>query len=1344
MRNFALLIFLCSCCQFSFSQVNLSNGLVAYYPFNGTASDASGNNINGTVNSASLTSDKFGQSNAAYYFDGSTSYIQLPYSNLYNFTPQDSFTISVDVLPDAGNAWPAQAIVVKSPANPDFNASQWNYGTYVFNYKAMSGYAATLVVNGSTLFTTNPCWYNIIVTYKNGIWHLYVNGVLEDQDLTQTFFILQDGPASKIALGKKGDAFGDFYKGKMDEVRLYHRVLNADEISALSSCNSVLTCNNWLETPSYSSNVTIGDIDVNGDQLTVEALVNVNSAWGNTGFGKLVSKHTGPSDVNYSLMPYTAEITTTNGYKNTPVTCMPNKDKVYHVAMVYDGTILKFYRNGFLMSSISCTGNLITNDFLTTIGEGATSPGPNYQHYGYMNEIRIWNVARTQAQIQQYMNSSLPSPGTQTGLMAYYIFDNLLNKQGNAAFNGTLAGAASINATVPQCNFIADSCVIVLPACSSHQDFSFTQNICNPNNLTFSCLTQGSTGIEWDFGDGATSNGSTLANHTYGTAGTYNVQLVQNTGTCMDTVIKSINVSVINSTPLVVTNNTTICPGASLSLQAQASEEYCWWPAAGLSSITIQNPVATPSQTTTYYLNASVIGNNLINNGNFSLGNTGFTSQYIYAGTNTTEGEYYVGNNPQTWNAALSNCIDHTSGSGNMLLVNGSPTPNLEVWKKTITVTPNTNYSFSTWIQALGAINPAQLQFSINGNAIGSPITASLPTCTWAKFRTTWNSGNNTTANISIINKNILVQGNDFALDDISFAAITIRHDSVTVFIDNPDITASIDTAICKNQSVPLSASGAVTYTWSPPTGLNNPNIANPVAGPLATQQYIVTGVNALGCIAKDTVLVSIKALPNVKTLNDTSACINNTIVLTTTGAATYSWSPAAGLNNPNISNPVFSGAMGNYVFYVTGTAANGCIAKDTVNIAISGTLPINSIVDTAVCPNKPIILSTTGASTYSWSPATGLNNPNIANPIFSFIAAGTYTYYVTGTSASNCTGKDTIVITVKIPPVVKANADTSICNNQAVTLSVTGAISYTWSPSGNLNNPNTANPVFNGPAGNHVLYVSGTGSNGCSNRDSVAILVTNPKTFLQPPVKEFCFNGSVTLDGANGINGVKYTWAPSPYLSNLNSINPIANPPATQNFQLTLTDLNCNKDSIFTVTVRVIALPNITVTKSNDISCATLTAVLFANGASSYTWQPAGTLSSNNSPATIAHPSNSTMYVVTGKDENGCTNKDSILVNRIAININDYQLPSAFTPNDDGRNECFGIKKWGFTSISEFRFVIFNRFGNKVFETNDPANCWNGKFQGQPADAGAYVFQISGKTGCGPFSRKGNVILLR
>lgn len=85
-----------------FAQVNLTQGLVAYYPFNGNANDASGNNINAVTTNATLTTDRIGTSNSAYYFDGATSYIQLPYSNLYNFAPQDSFSISVWVLPGPG------------------------------------------------------------------------------------------------------------------------------------------------------------------------------------------------------------------------------------------------------------------------------------------------------------------------------------------------------------------------------------------------------------------------------------------------------------------------------------------------------------------------------------------------------------------------------------------------------------------------------------------------------------------------------------------------------------------------------------------------------------------------------------------------------------------------------------------------------------------------------------------------------------------------------------------------------------------------------------------------------------------------------------------------------------------------------------------------------------------------------------------------------------------------------------------------------------------------------------------------------------------------------------------
>ena len=82
------------------AQVNLNAGLVVYYPFNSNANDMSGNNINGTVTNATLTTDRNGTANSAYYFNGADTYIELPYSNLYNFTPQDSFSISAWVLPD--------------------------------------------------------------------------------------------------------------------------------------------------------------------------------------------------------------------------------------------------------------------------------------------------------------------------------------------------------------------------------------------------------------------------------------------------------------------------------------------------------------------------------------------------------------------------------------------------------------------------------------------------------------------------------------------------------------------------------------------------------------------------------------------------------------------------------------------------------------------------------------------------------------------------------------------------------------------------------------------------------------------------------------------------------------------------------------------------------------------------------------------------------------------------------------------------------------------------------------------------------------------------------------------
>ncbi|MBS1511614.1 MAG: gliding motility-associated C-terminal domain-containing protein [Bacteroidetes bacterium] len=1678
------------------AQVNLTNGLIAYYPFSGNANDASGNNINGTTNNVSLTTDRFGNANSAYYFDGSSSYIQLPFSSLYDFKPQDSLSISVWVLPDLNNPWPAQAIVVKSPPNPDFLQSNWNYGIYALSYKMMTGWASNNFLIGTTTMGTNQCWYNLTFTYKNGIWKIYVNGILENQDLTQTKFIIQDGPASKIALGKKGESSGDYYKGKMDEVRIYNRVLNQAEITALSqSPCGPMTCGNWLNTPSLNSAVNLGDLDVSGNQLTIEATINRTAPYtgGNLYAGDVVAKHQDPSNVNYLLRPNSAEITTSNGYFITPSICSIELNKTYHIAMVYDGSVLKFYRNGFLMSQVNATGNLFQNNFNTRIGYYDLAL-VNTQFIGYINEVRIWNVARTQAQIQAYMNTSLPSPTTQTGLLGYYTFDNLINKQGNAAFNGTLNGSATINATNPVCNFIADSCPVNTPvsniinnytpvlgfdqckniinvedasafnagdtvlliqmkgavidssnsasfgtitnyknagnyefnyvksksgnsiellnnltrgydipagkvqlvrvpylqdatisgtltcapwdgskggvlafnvqnsitlnanidvtgkgfsggsgynpqnstldcfendytypvsqhhrasqkgesittisqnilygkgspacgggggqghnsgggggsnfgtggfggyqlepcgnapfdnrgigghalqlttplnriflgggggaghsdnvgnlpssggtgggiviitansikansfkiiadgnpgqacsippssdchdgmggggaggsvllninsyqdnitiqnkggaganmigsvplggrigagggggggllfinaptlpssvtnintggingvlttdnnnpwgttpgqqggtlfnlqlpvdqtpfktnidsvrfnfstnACSSvnfnglayinsaaiatwqwyfgdggtattqnttHSyvatgtfqvklvvtdingckdsvikpvtitavaafDFSYKQDVCNPLTVQFTGAGTPLTSPYWNFGDATVLTGNISPSHTYAAPGNYLVRYSVVTPGCNDTISKTISINYAQA-DIIFTPDTTICYGASKQLRAQPSVDFCWSPTTYLNNPNSYNPITTTPTNITYYYNALITGNNLITNGSFDAGNTGFTSQYNYAVNNTTEGEYFVGPSPSAWNASLSSCTDHTgaSGNGNMMLVNGAPNANVGVWAQTVNVTPNTNYVFSAWIQALYPPNPAQLRFAINGVNIGTPINASLPTCTWTQFYTTWNSGAATTADISIVNQNIIVLGNDFALDDIVFAPVTIRRDSVTITVDTPAVQATGTATVCAGTPAQLNATGTSTYVWTPATGLSNSGIANPVATPASTTTYTVTGTTIHGCTAQSAVTVTVLPVPVITKSNDTSICKATSVQLFAGGGTSYIWSPAATLSNPNIANPV----------------------------------------------------------------ATPLTSPS--------------KYYVTviNTAVNSCSSNDSVTVSFRPDPVFTVSAPQTTCQGTSPVLKASGGDQYLWTP---------------------------------------AALVTDP------------FNAN-TFATAN----------------------------TTTTYSVTIIESVCHNTATLSTVVTVNPTPVVTASRSNDIDCSIEFANLSASGATQYTWSPAGSLNNSAIANPVARPTVTTQYIVQGFNSFGCSSSDSVVVAVTKLGESVYPVPNTFTPNGDGKNDCFGIKYWGI--VDQIDFMIYNRYGERVFYTNVPYQCWDGTYKGAPADPGNYVYYIKAKTACGMVEKKGNIILAR
>lgn len=270
------------------------------------------------------------------------------------------------------------------------------------------------------------------------------------------------------------------------------------------------------------------------------------------------------------------------------------------------------------------------------------------------------------------------------------------------------------------------------------------------------------------------------------------------------------NLSVTDLT-LEVFGDAVICPGESVGLNATGGTFYVWQPEAGLSDTTLANPVAAPLVTTTYTVTAFASSQNIITNAGFEGGNTGFTSSYTFQlPPNTAEGQYLVGPNAQLWNINMQACGDHTTGIGNMLLVNGSTVANESVWCQTVSVQPGRDYAFSTWLQTLNAANPAVLQFSINGVLLGTSFEANPTPCIWTEFYALWNSGTNTTAEICVVNQNVVASGNDFALDDISFTTLCADTGTVVVTVNDPQPVA-VNGSACEGETYLLPNGTAVS-----------------------------------------------------------------------------------------------------------------------------------------------------------------------------------------------------------------------------------------------------------------------------------------------------------------------------------------------------------------------------------------------------------------------------------------------------------------------------------------------------------------------------------------------------
>ncbi|SFD58012.1 gliding motility-associated C-terminal domain-containing protein [Chitinophaga sp. CF118] len=402
--------------------------------------------------------------------------------------------------------------------------------------------------------------------------------------------------------------------------------------------------------------------------------------------------------------------------------------------------------------------------------------------------------------------------------------------------------------------------------------------------------------------------------------------------------------------------------------------------------------------------------------------------------------------------------------------------------------------------------------------------------------------------------------------------------------------------------------------------------------------------------------------------------------------------------------------------------------------------ITVTTIPDAFMCQGSSIQMDATGGVKYSWSPAAGLSNDSIANPVARPDTTTTYT--VTAYNAIGCSGTATVTIRVNPLPVITKNNDTSICVGDHIQLSIgtNYPATYSWSPATGLDNPYSANPLAS-PVKNTSYTVTATTTFRCISKTSINLTVNPaPEFIIRPDTPVLCI-GQHVLVKASG--GDEYAW----YVNNDSLISisdALTIAPTTDTlYKLKITNNTCHYTDSFQVPVKVYKIPVTSLTRSNNLDCTHHEAKLLATGGIKYKWETAEGLSDMNIANPVVKPIKTTTYQVTITDEHGCSNLEAMTMNvDFGSSLSQYPMPSAFTPNGDGKNDCFGLKYW--ERVPGLEFNIFNRSGQLLFSTNSPYVCWDGNYKGMPQPVGTYMYSITAKTTCGKECKKGMVMLLR
>ena len=941
-----------------------------------------------------------------------------------------------------------------------------------------------------------------------------------------------------------------------------------------------------------------------------------------------------------------------------------------------------------------------------------------------------------------------------TGGTAPYIFtwDNGLGEGRNQSVNPITTTTYTVTVTdALNCTATATLTITVNP----NPEVSITTDrdtICAGENANLSATGSGGLppySFNW-------SDGSSGANPTVSPTETtiYTVTITDENG-CTN--VSAPLTIVVNPRPEVSAdaNRSTICEGDSTLIFAVATggtEPYSYEWDNGLGNGS--SHIVTPPATTTY--NVTVTDAN-------GCTNTASVTVTVTPGLDVSistdaENNQVCEGNAATLTANVSNGVAPFRYNWD----NDLPA------EATVTIMPLVTTTYSVTVtDAVGCIGEATLTITVNPNPEVSITTDRDTICAGENanlsatgsggqppYTFNWSDGSS--------GANPTVSPTETTIYTVTITdenGCTSVSDPLTIVVNpRPEVSAdATEPVICVGASTTLlgnAQGGTPPYTFEWSNGISD---QTQVVSPVITTTYTLTVTDANGCQneASVTIVVNPPIDVTISTARET-ICEGDTatlVAIANNGIApfTYQWSTG------EITEIIEVTTTGTY--RVTVTDDTGCVGEADISITVTSapmpTITSNLERDT-ICPGEMVVLNVsstggTGDIVYTWSNgATG--DQQTVNPL------ETTTFIVTATDDNGCMGMDTI--TIPVFPMVAAEiaivtGNDTICPGDLVVLEVTATagvppFTYVWDNDLGTDAVQNVNPVQT-----TTYNVTVTDANSCEATASITIVVA-PLDASVPDEIIVCLptdEAVITVTNLDANQVLSYAWSPvGAIISGGNAETVRMNPTLTNVFTVALENQFGCRDTLMGI-IRIIDLPaTLVATVNPDTINRGATAQLNVQGCMdcTYTWTSApndNTISNPNIANPTVSPSETTTYTVQVTDTNGCSASASVtLVVRSCDPV--VFLPNAFTPNGDGVNDVWRMRSNSLQQLKdegEAYLVVYNRWGQKVFETRDPFVGWDGTLNGRQLPPDVYGYRVVTVCPGGErYENQGSVTLLR